>query len=74
MEASWERSVDKRKQHLVTLLDHGDSPNAKHGGLAQLGERHTGSVKVIGSSPLSSTSLSSVRTNYSRTFGMHSAS
>gem|GEM_PF-3949998 len=33
------------------------TPN--HGGLAQLGERHTGSVKVIGSSPLSSTFLSS---------------
>ena len=32
-------------------------PNPNHGPVAQLGERHTGSVEVRGSSPLRSTNL-----------------
>ena len=36
-------------------------PNPNHGPVAQLGERHTGSVEVRGSSPLRSTNLKPCR-------------
>lgn len=54
-ECFWSRGVIKSCQRIRFLIIY-----VWYGALAQLGERYTGSVEVVGSSPIGSISLTSV--------------